>query len=450
MYTKAILLSLIAAASAQQVGTEQAETHPSMTWSKCTGTGGTSCASQSGKVVLDSNWRWVHKVGDYTNCYTDNEWDATLCPDNASCATNCALEGGDYPGTYGINVSGNSNKLTFVTKGGYATNIGSRTYLMADDTNYQMFNLLDQEFTFDVDLSQLPCGLNGALYFVSMDKDGGMSKYPTNKAGAKYGTGYCDAQCPRDLKFINGMGNAEGWVPSSNDPNAGVGGHGSCCAEMDIWEANSMATAYTPHSCDTITQTMCDGDGCGGTYSADRYGGTCDPDGCDFNSYRQGDTSFYGKGMTVDTSKVFTVVTQFIGNPLTEIKRFYVQNGKTIPNSESTIAGVSGNSVTTEYCDAQKIAFGDNTSFADHGGMASMSKALGAGMVLVMSLWDDHYSNMLWLDSTYPTDSTKLGSVRGSCATSSGVPADVESGSASASVTYSNIKVGPIGSTFAQ
>jgi cellulose 1,4-beta-cellobiosidase len=211
-----------------------------------------------------------------------------------------------------------------------------------------------------------------------------------------------------------------------------------------------MATAYTPHSCDTITQTMCNGDGCGGTYSADRYGGTCDPDGCDFNSYRQGDTSFYGKGKTVDTSKVFTVVTQFIGNPLTEIKRFYVQNGKTIPNSESTIAGVSGNSVTTKYCDAQKIAFGDNTSFADHGGMASMGKALGAGMVLVMSLWDDHYSNMLWLDSTYPTDSTKLGSVRGSCATSSGVPSDVESGSPGASVTYSNIKVGPIGSTFKQ
>jgi cellulose 1,4-beta-cellobiosidase len=204
MYTKAILLSLIAAASAQQVGTEQAETHPSMTWSKCTGTGGTSCAEQSGKVVLDSNWRWVHKVGDYTNCYTDNEWDTELCADNESCATNCALEGGDYAGTYGINVSGNSNKLTFVTEGDYATNIGSRTYLMADDTNYQMFNLLDQEFTFDVDLSQLPCGLNGALYFVSMDKDGGMSKYPNNKAGAKYGTGYCDAQCPRDLKFING------------------------------------------------------------------------------------------------------------------------------------------------------------------------------------------------------------------------------------------------------
>ncbi|ELR05381.1 hypothetical protein GMDG_07364 [Pseudogymnoascus destructans 20631-21] len=119
-----------------------------------------------------------------------------------------------------------------------------------------------------------------------MYKGGGMSKYPNNKAGAKYGTGYCGVQCPRDMKFVNGMGNAEGWVPSSNDSNAGVGGHGSCYAEMDIREANSMATAYTPHSCDTITQAMCDGDGCGGTYSADRYGGTCDPDGCHFNSYR--------------------------------------------------------------------------------------------------------------------------------------------------------------------
>ena len=35
---------------------------------------------------------------------------------------------------------------------------------------------LDKEFTFDVDVSNLPCGLNGALYFVAMDKDGGTSK----------------------------------------------------------------------------------------------------------------------------------------------------------------------------------------------------------------------------------------------------------------------------------
>lgn len=57
---------------------------------------------------------------------------------------------------------------------------------------------------------------------------------------------------------------------------------------------------------------------------------------------------------------------------------------------------------------------------------------------------------MLWLDSTaYPVDSTTEGSARGTCATSSGVPSDIESNNASASVIYSNIKFGEIGSTFA-
>lgn len=86
----------------------------------------------------------------------------------------------------------------------YGKNIGSRVYLLESESKYQMFNLLNQEFTFDVDMSQLPCGLNGAVYFVSMDADGGMAKYSGNKAGAKYGTGYCDTQCPHDIKFING------------------------------------------------------------------------------------------------------------------------------------------------------------------------------------------------------------------------------------------------------
>lgn len=145
------------------------------------------------------------KISRYTNCYTGNEWDAKSCPDNKSCASNCAIDGADYKGTYGITASGNSLSLKFVTKGSYSTNIGSRTYLMKDDTTYEMFKFTgNQEFTFDVDLSKLPCGFNGALYFVSMDADGGLKKYSGNKAGAKYGTGYCDAQCPRDLKFING------------------------------------------------------------------------------------------------------------------------------------------------------------------------------------------------------------------------------------------------------
>jgi len=77
-----------------------------------------------------------------------------------------------------------------------------------------------------------------------------------------------------------------------------------------------------------------------------------------------------------------------------------------------------------------------------------MSDALGRGVVLVMSLWDDKSANMLWLDSTYPVGSTQEGSKRGSCSTDSGRPDQVESMYPNAYVKYSNIKVGEIGSTY--
>lgn len=181
-------LSLIGAACAQQVGTSQTETHPRMSWQTCTGTGGSSCTTKNGEITLDSNWRWTHTTSGYTNCYTGNAWDSSLCPDGATCAKNCAIDGADYSGTYGISTSGNSLTLKFVTKGQFSTNVGSRTYLMESASKYQMFNVIGKEFTFDVDVSKLPCGLNGALYFVEMAADGGMGK-GNNAAGAKYGTG---------------------------------------------------------------------------------------------------------------------------------------------------------------------------------------------------------------------------------------------------------------------
>lgn len=128
-----------------------------------------------------------------------------------------------------------------------------------------MFKLKNLEFSYEVDVSQLPCGLNGALYFVEMEKDGGKKRFSSNKAGAAYGTGYCDAQCPHDLKFINGevrsgvrslpplhffygiQANMLEWKATSG--NSGTGKYGSCCNEMDIWEANSESAAFTPHVC---------------------------------------------------------------------------------------------------------------------------------------------------------------------------------------------------------
>jgi cellulose 1,4-beta-cellobiosidase len=153
--------------------------------------------------------------------------------------------------------------------------------------------------------------------------------------------------------------------------------------------------------------------------------------------------------MNVDTKSKMTVVTQFITSDgtatgtLSEIKRIYVQNGKVIANSASDVSGVTGNSITSDFCTAQKTAFGDQDVFSKHGGLSGMGDALAEGMVLVMSIWDDHHSNMLWLDSNYPTDAaaTDPGVARGTCST-------VESQSASAKVIFSNIKVGPIGSTY--
>ncbi|KAF4982175.1 hypothetical protein FZEAL_2152 [Fusarium zealandicum] len=444
-----LAMALIATARAQQACTSTAETHPSLTWSKCTASG---CTKVPGSVVVDANWRWTHTVDGSTNCYTGNKWDASICPNGKTCAEKCCVDGANYASTYGVTTSGDQLRLNFVTKSS-TTNVGSRLYLMEDNETYQMFTLLGNEFTFDVDVSKISCGLNGALYFVSMDEDGGKAKYDGNAAGAKYGTGYCDAQCARDVKFINGVANVEGWTPSTSDPNSGIGNVGSCCPEMDIWEANDMATALTPHPCKDLTQHSCRGDKCGGTYSDARYAGDCDPDGCDFNPFRQGNKNFYGPGSkyTVDTTKKVTVVTQFIkgtSGGLSEIKRFYVQNGKVISNPKSTIPNNAGNSITKDFCSAQKKAFGDVDDFAAKGGYSQMSDALAAPMVLVMSLWDDHYANMLWLDSTYPTDATGAGSGRGSCGTKTGVPKDIEAKSPDSSVVFSNIKFGPIGSTF--
>lgn len=197
-----VSLALFLAVSAQQIGTLTPEVHPKLTWGKCTTAGG--CVTQQASVVLDANWRWLHTTTGFANCYTGAAWDPALCADPVACAQNCAVEGADYSGTYGITTSGNSLTHKFVTQSA-GKNIGSRVYLMdTADVGYQMFKPKNQEFTFDVDVSKLPCGLNGALYFVEMEADGGKSKHPNNKAGAKYGTGYCDSQCPHDIKFING------------------------------------------------------------------------------------------------------------------------------------------------------------------------------------------------------------------------------------------------------
>lgn len=145
-----------------------------------------------------------------------------------------------------------------------------------------------------------------------MDADGGKSKYPGNTAGAAYGTGYCDAQCPHDIKFINGEANILDW--KSSGASTGTGRYGTCCTEMDIWESNKVSQAVTPHVCTVDGQTRCQGKQCGDDASGERQEGVCDKDGCDWNPFRLGDKDFFGPGanFTIDSTQPMTVVTQFI------------------------------------------------------------------------------------------------------------------------------------------
>ena len=96
-----------------------------------------------------------------------------------------------------------------------------------------MFYMLNKEFAFDVDVSEVGCGVNSCLFFSAMPKDGGAEKY--GYAGARYGTGGCDGQLPAPFK--------------------------PTCAEFDLWEANSLATVFTTHSC--ISDDNCYDESCG-------------------------------------------------------------------------------------------------------------------------------------------------------------------------------------------
>ncbi|EAQ88339.1 hypothetical protein CHGG_04958 [Chaetomium globosum CBS 148.51] len=80
-----------------------------------------------------------------------------------------------------------------------------------------------------------------------------------------------------------------------------------------------------------------------------------------------------------------------------------------------------------------------------------MGKALAGDMVLVMSVWGrPRQSTCSGSTPPGPIDGAgKLGAERGACATTSGVPAEVEAQVPNSNVMFSNIRFGPIGSTVA-
>jgi cellulose 1,4-beta-cellobiosidase len=290
------------------------------------------------KVVLDANWRWLHYNNSYQNCF-EEKW---LCGNDCN---NCVLEGvtkDQYNSIYGISNNNNELELQFI-KG---NNVGSRLYLL-ENNKYWLPNLLNKQISIDIDVSELPCSLNAAVYLVQMNS----TKLDT------FGIGYGDAQCPTDIKYFY-----TGEVNKNREP--------ICSVEIDLIEANSEALAWTLHPCD---------------------GNNCDKNGADANSYRQGFHDFYGKGKIIDTNKPFRVITQFIGDPLYEVKRFYQQSNNLVEHP--------GGSLTSDSIQNWKNVQQEVNTFESAGGFMSLTYAIKQGMGFIVSLWDDQVTHMKWLDS---------------------------------------------------
>ena len=136
--------------------------------------------------------------------------------------------------------------------------------------------------------------------------------------------------------------------PSETDDNACSGQYGTCCTEIDLWEANRISAAFTTHTCTTKGDTpgMCHGTKCDDS-GEDRSSGVCGKNSCDIQAWRFGVRNFYGPRdrFKVNSAKPVTVTTQFLtddgtgSGTINKFKQFYTQNGKTVDHSMCTVNG---------------------------------------------------------------------------------------------------------------
>ncbi|KAK1977368.1 family 7 glycosyl hydrolase [Colletotrichum cereale] len=399
------------AVAQRQIG--PAENHPPLKTWRCTTAGG--CTEASNFIVLDSLAHNVYQEANGASCGSwGNPPNATACPTKEACAENCVQEGLDDYSRMGVTTAGSAMTMYLLKNG---REVSPRVYLLdSSKEKYEMMHLTGNEIAFDVDVSKLPCGMNSALYTSEMEADGGKSAL--NKGGAFHGTGYCDAQC-YTTPFINGEANIEGY--------------GACCNEMDIWESNSRAAHVAPHPCNQTGVYLCEGEACA-------FEGVCDKNGCAWNPYRVNTPETYGRGpeFKVDTTRPFTVITQFPANEagvLTEIHRLYIQDGRLVRSQVVNNPGLPQvNYLNDEFCAAT-----GSRRFTDLGAHQGMGESFDRGMVLAFSIWWDQGGGMTWLDGAPDA---------GPCDATEGFPENVIKVEPNPVVTFSNLKWGELGSTF--
>lgn len=459
-------------------------------------------------VSLDANWRWKYKV-EYDDEYKltvncdfckglHNQDPVTTmtahikalekyCPQ--ACKIKSLVEtietGKEHSYEfYGITKGDteNSLKLKYIFKEETASEYnwrqgGTRVYLteLMDSLNpdsaakryypIQLGEPGSEEFTFTLDVSKVPCGFNAAVYLVAIDLSPGLKLHDC-------GVGYADAQCPTDLQV-----NADGITAGNalNGPN--VIHH--CATELDLFEVNREAQAFTMHACDENTggvHAMCNAST--GANCVNR----CDRNGCDWNVYRLSPNAenqtqaraFFGSvvqpdvSMTIDTSKPITVRTWY-NRTENSWNQELIQDGNRHSYPPVNFNGWDNqheqhthHSVTDDFCDAfDDYLNGDGNKHTQFGGNQRMIKAQNEGYVLVLSIWTENDHNnppMRWLDSTLSNvpdgipDET-LGIVRGRCPKDEwqwGSSPLTEEELKNIEVVYSDFRIGPMGKTVPQ
>lgn len=333
-------------------------------------------------AVLDGRWRWL---------YTSQSKDCgSAAIRGAAALERCYLQGltaARYAEAYGVQVGYPNNRaitMNFATKDANTPtpNYGSRLYL-TDGKGYTLFAPMAGELSFDVDVSQVPAGMNAAVYLVSMDRFGNLNSVSgdgvMNTAGWRRGLGYCDAQCPKDLRFVQGQGYNKDHVLAS------------CCPEMDLFEGNRFVQAFTAHPCKLAKATVCN------SSEVKDCGAACDSAGADINTFRESGPGHALYDM-LDVSAPFKINTSFItdnGHPngtLVDIVQIFSQNGE----QKGKL------SFADRFKAAKSEGFRPEDEFATvYGGLAQMGEAIRRGMVMVLALWADPSGNMNWLDSCH-------------------------------------------------
>ncbi|KAK0721262.1 concanavalin A-like lectin/glucanase domain-containing protein [Apiosordaria backusii] len=395
---------------------------PPFQWTKCTSP--TNCSTINGEVVLDANWRWVHDDR-YRTCVEQNQdgtqwWNPSVCDlgderpgTTNNCTSKCLLDGaGDYRRTYGITAANNTLTQKLITRLDFATNVGSRLFLLESKNRYQTFTLLGNELSFDVDLSTVECGINSALYFAAMDADGGVERHkPYNQAGAEYGTGYCDGWCQNNQRFVGGRAATNkhdaGWQEWQSD--------GACCPEFAVCVR------------DTVVNII---------------------------RIEWARRSFMGRESWLILRKTLRELLVLVVTRWEEDRQyqFFIQDGKRIDVPTPVWDGLpKQNGLSEEMCAVQAEVFSERDSWAEHRGWETHRRqVLNRPMVLVTSIdAADFYMWNTWLDSSIHNDTCEgcAGVERGPCPREDNEPWIVQANGGRAKVVWSNIRFGPIGST---